>query len=189
MHGGPSALSVPEAAARSPRSRVRLWDQGPGYPRGLLPSQTQLVSTRLCAEAGPKTQVPPGQQSPLTLRKPTQRAAALPALSTTGCMGCVVRAPASCRGPGPRRLCVTGAQPHHLPSVPSKPSRTAPGKGCPEPATWVMDCAGPKPPRQPLHTQPASPTQHRTLGALRRPRPGNPRESTLPPLCWAGTGF
>lgn len=78
---------------------------------------------------------------------------------------CVVRAPAGCRGPGGRRLYVTGAQPHHLPSVPSESNMTAPGKGCPEPATWVTDCAHPKP-QQPLHTQPASPTRHRMLCAL-----------------------
>lgn len=93
MRGGPSALSVPEAAARSPRTRVCLQDRGPGrLARPPPESQTQLVSTRLHARRG-RTEDPGTTrttQSPLTLRKPTQwAAAALHALGTIGCMGCV----------------------------------------------------------------------------------------------------
>lgn len=111
----------------------------------------------------------------------------LPALGTTGCMGCVVRAPAGCRGPGGRRLYVTGAQPHHLPSVPSESNMTAPGKGCPEPATWVTDCAHPKPSTA-SSTQPAS-TRHRMLCALLGLSLAIRENPVFSPPCWAGSGF
>lgn len=139
-------------------------------------------------------------RSALTLPKLTQWAGCCSACTRRNRLRemCVVRAPAGCRGPGRLTLCITGAQPHHLPSVPSEPNRTAPGKGCPEPATWVTDCARPKHPRQPLHTQPVSHTQHRMLHALRQPLPRQTAEnllfshcaqsSPLRPPCWAGRG-
>lgn len=139
MHGGPALSAQRQQLGAGGTRDAALQDRGPGALARPPESQTQLVSTRTARRRRSRTEDPGTTRTTFRVHSRSEAdqwaAAALPALGTTGCMGCVVRHQPAAEPGGSG--CTPQEHSHTTcPLCPASPDMTAPGKGCPEPATW-----------------------------------------------------